>query len=56
MVVVRSTVLPGTTHDLVIPTLENASGKKYGTGFGVTVNPEFLREGTAIARFPAVRR
>src|SRR3954447_1677882 len=33
VVVVRSTVLPGTTHDLVIPTLEKASGKNYGTGF-----------------------
>jgi GDP-mannose 6-dehydrogenase len=51
VIVVRSTVLPGTTHEIVIPTLERASGKRYGTGFGVTVNPEFLREGTAIQDF-----
>jgi GDP-mannose 6-dehydrogenase len=48
VVVVRSTVLPGTTHETVIPTLEQRSGKKYGEGFGVAVNPEFLREGTAV--------
>lgn len=47
-VILRSTMLPGTMRDLVIPTLEAASGKQAGVGFGMGFNPEFLREGTAI--------
>jgi GDP-mannose 6-dehydrogenase len=48
IVVVRSTVLPGTMQGMVIPTLEAASGKKAGDDFGVCSNPEFLREGSAV--------
>jgi GDP-mannose 6-dehydrogenase len=51
VVVVRSTVLPGTTNDRIIPLLERESDKKYGEGFGVSVNPEFLREGSALKDF-----
>lgn len=54
-VVVRSTMLPGTVEELVIPTIEKASGKVSGEGFDVCVNPEFLREGTSIKDFYAPR-
>jgi len=50
-VVNRSTILPGTMHGIVIPTLEEYSGKKAGEGFGVCHNPEFLREGSAVKDF-----
>jgi|SRR5271154_752662 len=50
-VVLRSTVLPGTTDQIATPALEQASGKKAGKDFAVCYNPEFLREGTAIKDF-----
>lgn len=50
-VVIRSTVLPGTISELVIPAIERASGKPAGSGFGICSNPEFLREGTSITDF-----
>jgi len=52
-IVIRSTILPGTMHKIVIPALEKFSGKKAGADFGVCHNPEFLREGSAVKDFNA---
>ncbi|MCP8307296.1 MAG: UDP-glucose/GDP-mannose dehydrogenase family protein [archaeon] len=48
LIVVRSTVIPGTTQNFVKPIIEKISGKECGKDFGLCVNPEFLREGSAI--------
>lgn len=51
VVVFRSTMLPGTTEDHLIPILEKYSGKMVGNGFDVCYNPEFLREGSSVFDF-----
>ena len=51
IVVVRSTMLPGTVDEILTPILEERSGKHAGRDFGVVVNPEFLREGSSIHDF-----
>jgi len=51
VVVIKSTVVPGTTDEVVLPELERASGKHAGTDFGVGMNPEFLTEGVAVDDF-----
>jgi UDPglucose 6-dehydrogenase len=50
-IIVKSTVVPGTTKNHVLPLLEKISGKKAGIDFGVGMNPEFLREGVAVDDF-----
>lgn len=56
VVVVKSTVVPGTTDGVVLRTLEAASAKQAGEGFGVGANPEFLTEGQAVSDFMAPDR
>jgi GDP-mannose 6-dehydrogenase len=51
VVVVRSTMLPGSTEERLVPILERAAGKRAGRDFGVVFNPEFLREGSAVHDF-----
>jgi GDP-mannose 6-dehydrogenase len=51
LVVLRSTMLPGSTEDVLLPILEASSGRKAGAGFEIAYNPEFLREGSSVRDF-----
>jgi UDPglucose 6-dehydrogenase len=51
VVVVKSTVVPGTTEEVVGPAIERSSGRRIGEDIGLAMNPEFLREGVAVADF-----
>lgn len=51
IIVGRSTFLPGTSREIVIPTIERNSGKKVGKDFGFCYNPEFMREGSSVYDF-----
>ena len=51
IITVRSTVIPGTTDGVILPILERESNLKAGVDFGLCVNPEFLREGSAVNDF-----
>lgn len=51
LIVTRSTIIPGTTKNVIIPLLEEYSGKKVGNDLGVAFNPEFLQEGAALSAY-----
>lgn len=53
VIVIRSTMLPGTVQNTVVPALEETSGKKAVTDFGICINPEFLREGSSLKDYYA---
>jgi GDP-mannose 6-dehydrogenase len=53
VVVIRSTMLPGTVENTVMPALEETSGKQAVKDFGICINPEFLREGSSLKDYHA---